>query len=466
MSLTQSLNLSQSQKLILSQRMLQSLKIMQMPLIELRNHIESVLESNPALEIDENVSFTQNDDIDLIDDSFNDSFDDDFVAADYKKSNVKEQDNVYQSGEISNVLEEVISSKETLADILICQLDIADLTDQEREIGLTIISLINSDGFFVDDIEEVFGVDNKTVALKVLNTIRDFDPPGIASSDIKEALLYQLEYSIANELTFKALDLLKNHFDFMLERKDKKIAKEMNISVDEVKELIDYIGKYNPYPGRPFSSGEIQYIIPDVIIYRLDGEFVLKINENIIPQLVISDYMKKMYKETRGKGKKTEIKYIKEKINDGKQLIKMIRGRKNSLLRLVTMLVAYQKEYFEKGVEYLKPLTMKDIADKIELSESTVSRLASSKFIQTEWGIKPIKYFFPSGIKSNNSNDTKSAVTIQEMIKEIISNESSNSISDQKISEILENQGVKIARRTVAKYRTKMKILSSQERTL
>lgn len=465
MKLSNELSLQLKQKLSLSREMLLSLELIQLPLIDLKERIENEILENPALEINEK---TKDDDqnIEKIEDAFSE---DSNLFEDSSSANI----NTGMSPHSSNIdlkrqfLEGVISYKETLYDHLIWQLEVQNLTDKQKEIGITIISLIDEDGFLKENLEEVFLKEELSIARDILEIIQLFDPPGIASSGVEEALLFQIESMKEEEINKNSYDILKNYFNLMIARKDNEIAKKMKISIQKVKEAFEFLGHLNPYPGRIFSTKETKYIIPDAYVYKRNNSLVVEMNEEILPSLTINKYVDVIAKQSYEKKRLDEQrKYIVKKVHDAKQFINLVNYRNNSLFKLVLILVKVQEDFFLKGPKFLKPLTMKIIAEKIALSESTVSRLASSKYIQTEWGIHGIKYFFSTSIGENQITGGKSAESVREIIKEILLNEKDKKISDQKIVEILQNKGIKIARRTVAKYRKMLNILPSHQRNL
>jgi RNA polymerase sigma-54 factor len=450
--------------------MLQAIELIQLPLLELKERIDKELIENPALEIDERKpemsSREQN--IEIIDKKVSEeaNFSDGFSSFDTNKGSSLTSSNIDSKRQF---LEGTLSLKETLNNQLIWQLNGLSLSEKEKLIGETIISLIDEDGFFKEDLESVFP-DSISMAKDMLETIQLFDPPGIATKDVQEALLFQIESLPEDKIDKNAYNIVKKHFDLMISRKDNQIAKNLKITLDDVKKAFEFLSHFNPYPGRKYSSSEVRYIIPDAIIYRKkisgndNGELVVDINDDIIPHLTISGYMNKIAKEAKRKRMlPDQKKYIVEKVSQAKKFIDTIKHRRHSLFKLVLAIVKYQEEFFFKGPKFLKPLTMKSVAEEIGLSESTVSRLSSSKFIQTEWGIHEIKFFFSNSINKGGENE-KSAQSVREIIKEIIISEQDDKLTDQKIVDILKNRGIKIARRTVSKYRKILNILPSHQR--
>lgn len=464
MKLSQNLRLQLKQKLSLSQEMLISLELIQLPLLDLRERIEKEILENPALEINEKKNKDEQA-YETIEEEFTKEENTNFLDSSSADINTGMSPTSSTTDLKRQFLEGVVSHTETLYDHLVSQLQVQNLSDEHKKLGMIIISLINDDGFFKENIEEIFSEAEMKIALDVLEIIQLFDPPGIGSSNVKEALLFQIESMKNEEVDKHAYNILKDHFDLMVKRKDNEIAKKLRITPDEVKTAFEFISQLNPYPGRNFSSTQTKYIIPDAYVYKREGSLVVEMNEDILPSLTINKYIDKIAKESQKKKKiNQEQKYVVEKLRNAHQFMGLINYRKKSLFKLVLILVKMQEDFFHKGPKSLRPLTMKQVAEEIGLSESTISRLASSKYIQTEWGIHEIKYFFSTSISSNNGNDNTSSQSVKELIKEIFLNEKDNKISDQKIAEILQNKGIKIARRTVAKYRKTLNILPSHQR--
>ena len=465
MQLSQNLNLKLSQKLALSKEMLLSLELIQLPLVELKERIEKEILENPALEIVEKTR-EKDQNIDYIEDSFSDdvSYFEDSSSANISTGISPTSTNIDLN---RRYLEGVISYEKTLYDHLIWQLQVQNLTDKQKDIGITIISLINEDGFLKENLENIFSGEDLNLAKEVLEIIQLFDPPGIATNNVREALLFQLESMKEDNIDKNAYEIIKNHFDLMVARKDNEIAKKLKITINDIKKAFDFLSQLNPYPGREYSSGQTRYIIPDAYVYKRENLLVVEMNEDIIPNLTINKYIEKIARESKNnKVKKEQKKYIIKNIKGAKQFINLVNYRNGSLFKLVLILVKLQEDFFYKGPKFLKPLTMKEAAGEIGLSESTISRLASSKYIQTEWGIHEIKYFFTNSVSKEGKDAGLSSESIREMIKEIFEKEKNNKISDQKIVDILQNKGIKIARRTVAKYRKILNILPSHQRNI
>ncbi len=466
MDLSQNLSHQLSQRLTLTKEMLVAIELMQLPLLDLKERIEKEILENPALEIEESKNESKNsENIESIENTFveDPNYFEDSSSADIKSSG---NSNSYDSDSKRQFLEGAISYKENLYNHLMWQLNMSTLNEEKKRIGEIIISLIDQDGFFKQNLEEIFPYESK-IAKDVLESIQLFDPPGVGSFGVKEALLFQIESLPENKINKDGYNIIKYYFDLMVERKDSVIMKNLRINQSQLKDAYNFLTKFELYPGRKYSNEEPRYIIPDANIYKRENELFVEINDDILPHLTVSGYMNKIANEVKKKRKIDEQKkYVVEKVGAAKKFIKTIKHRKRSLFRLVLAIVKEQEEFFYKGPKFLKPLTMKVVAEEIGLSESTISRLASSKYIQTEWGIHEIKYFFSSSSSRSKDSDAQSSESIRETIKEIIQSEKNGKITDQKISEILENKGIKIARRTVSKYRKMLDILPSSKRNL
>ena len=308
MNLSQNLNVQLSQKLVLSQEMLQSLELIQLPVLELKEKIEQEVMENPALEIvekeDSRKEFSQKEK-DL----------DDEVFDERDRYFCESNNNIYSSYRSSNsddddskrmFLEGAVSLKEGLHDKLRWQLRLSKMSDEQKEIGETIISYVDANGFFKEDLMAIFP-DNTDEALEVLENIQMFDPPGIATADVREALLYQLESLPEDEVNETAYEIVRDYFHLVLERKDVQLAKAMGISIDEIKKAFVYLTQFELYPGRAYDNSANNYIVPDAIVYMKDGELQVEINNEVLPELTISEYMEKIAKEAKARHAKDEI---------------------------------------------------------------------------------------------------------------------------------------------------------------
>lgn len=467
MKISQNLNLKLAQKMVLSHEMLQYIDLIQLPVLDLTERINKEVLENPALEITDKARKKDDlENLDSIENSFNltsKDFDDSSSAQ--ITTGVNESSTRLDTKR--QFLEGALSREETLLDKLLWQLQLLEITEEQKRIGETIIRHIDENGFFKEDLLTLFPGDPEN-AFDVLEMIQTFDPPGVASKDVQEALLFQIESLPEQDIDSVAYKIVQDYFELMISRKDSKIIKELKINSGQLKKALDFIGTFDPYPGRKYDSSTMNYIIPDAFVYKVEDELMVEINDDVIPDLTISAYMDKIAGEAKNKKKlDKQKKYIVQNVNNARKFMQVVQQRNQSLFNVVLAIITFQRDFFFKGPKSLKPLTMKQVAEEIGLSESTVSRLASSKYIQTEWGIHEIKYFFSSAIAvAGGGPDGTSSESVREIIKEIIESNKGKKISDQKIADILNNRGISIARRTVAKYRKMLNILPSNQRNI
>ena len=334
---------------------------------------------------------------------------------------------------------------------------------RRHRIGEYIIESLDENGYLTSsakEMAEAVGVPEEEV-LAMLSVIQTFDPLGVGAADLAECLLIQLRQQ--GQLTEIFELVIRDHLKDLAENRLGIIAREMGISTGEVQLISDVIRMLEPKPGRQFASqGETKYIVPDVIVEKIDEEYVVSINDNSTPHLMVSSY----YQNLLHSAEKDEAlsKYLSDRVNSALWLIKSIEQRKQTIYNVVSAVVRYQKEFFEKGSKYLKTLTLKDIAEEVGIHESTVSRSINGKYMQCCKGVFEIKYFFSAGV-AGSAGEGISSNSIKEFIKEIVDKEDQKSpYSDQDMAEMLQEKGIKISRRTVAKYRDEMHILSSSKR--
>ena len=475
MQIKPELNLKQTQKLVMTPQLQQAIKMLQLSTIELQDAIEQELMENPALEVDEEKNqmetSLENNEIPKVDDQENSDpeemgFDDNEYFEEYfieKNAQIGKSEDTEDTKR--KFLEGAVSRDETLQEYLISQLSMIDVDEDLKEIANILISYIDPMGYLSLSVEELSKELNisEEIIIKALKVVQSLDPPGVGARDIKECLLLQIEHldddpgnvALAKKIIEKSLNDLKLH-------RIEEIARKNKVSVSEVEKAIDIISKLEPYPGRQFYAGDINYIIPDIIVEKREGNWEVITNDVAIPKLRINRYYESLLKN-KNTDKRTRD-FIAEKVQRAKGFINSLQQRESTLVRVMKAILDEQKEFFEKGPKYIRPLTLKDIARKLDLHESTISRVTSSKYVQTPFGIFRLKYFFSNQIKSSNE-EKYSSRSIKEMIKEIIEENKNNSpLSDQKIADILAKRGIEIARRTVAKYRKELNILPSNLR--
>jgi RNA polymerase sigma-54 factor len=367
--------------------------------------------------------------------------------------------------------ENVLTKKTSLVDHLMWQLQLTELGDEDKHIASLIIGNLNEDGYLnVNEIplsevareaREDLGVEDIDDARveAVLRRIHTFDPVGVAARDLSECLLIQAKVSgMADEVVTA---MIQNHLHNLEKKNYQAIAKDLKVTLDDVIDAVKFIAELQPRPGRSYSTEEPHYITPDIYLYKIGDEFVIVLNEDGIPKLRISNFYRNALQRGASGGAK---EYIQDKLRSGVWLIRSIYQRQRTIYRVMESILKFQRDFFEKGVAYLKPLILRDVAEDIGMHESTVSRVTSNKYVHTPQGIFELKYFFNSGINRVDGGEVASE-SVKQKIKEVIAQEDARRpYSDQKIVELLKVQNIDIARRTVAKYREMLGILPSSKR--
>ncbi|MFT6866015.1 MAG: RNA polymerase sigma-54 factor [Cyclobacteriaceae bacterium] len=472
----QKLGLTQSLSQKLSPQQIQFIKLLQVPTAELDARIEEELEINPALEEgepekeyeDENQEY-ENDEFESDSDSEKDSIEE-YLQDDYTGYKMQGDGNGPEEEK-----EMPFSVGATLHELLISQLGYIKLTDREKSIGKQLIGSIDADGYIRRELEAIVndlafsqGVETDIEELEnVLYKIQGFDPAGIAARSLQECLILQLERKDEeNPYVIIAKQIIEKCFNEFSKKHYDKIAKRLNVENEtDLKESIYLITKLNPKPG---GVGEdlvkTQYLIPDFLLSNNNGKLELTLNSRNAPQLSISRSYSEMLhaydkSDKRDKKLKETVSFIKQKLDSAKWFIDAIKQRQQTLLNTMQSIINFQYEYFLEGDESkLRPMILKDIAEIIHMDISTVSRVANSKSIQTEFGIHPLKYFFSEGIATDSGEDVSSR-EVKNKLKEFIeAEEKSRPLSDDKLEKMLRNEGYNIARRTVAKYREQLNI--------
>ncbi|MBR5128444.1 MAG: RNA polymerase factor sigma-54 [Firmicutes bacterium] len=448
MRLSYGLTIEQSQKLTMTPELIQAIRILQFNTQELDSFVQGEILENPVLEFDKR----REDSLAALQEH---------LEEDYNDPGFKQWQ--YSKDKEEYSFEQFTSKEETLEDYLLLQLTFSSLKDIDMKIGRFLIEAIDDNGYLTvatDKVAMAFGVDESKVN-HVLDVIQTFEPTGVGARNLKECLIIQLA---AKGLLEEAVEyIILNHLEDLGDNKLNKVSKETGLSISQVQMVCDLIRSLEPKPGRSFSTGEsIKYIIPDVIVERFTDKYVVVSNEGSVPHLKVSSYyqsLSKQYKEDEDLAK-----YLNERLNSAFWLIKSIEQRKRTIYNVASAVVEHQKDFFEKGPKHLKTLTLKQVAESIGMHESTVSRSVNGKYMQTPMGVFEIKYFFSSGITGQDGEGVSSN-SIKTMIKEIISGEDPKKpYSDQDIVGMLSEKGIEISRRTVAKYREGMNILSSSKR--
>jgi len=479
MAIKLSQNLKQTQTLLMTPQLQQAIKMLTLTHMEMANVIAHEMTENPLLEergeeaVDSALSSLEREVMETDPDNLreqplmtnqNDNFDWQKYVDTYESGQMASGSFERKSVDDAPNYENMVSKGETLAEHLEWQLRMDNLNEEEWKIANFIIGNINDDGYLAMPFEEILedlGVDEGD-ALYLLEKIQNLDPIGCGSRDLTDCLLAQAK--ILEDRSPLLEKIIKNHLEDIQTKDFSKIAKETGNTLEEVKNTIASLNQFNPKPGRLISPSDVQYVVPDVYVVEVSGEFVVAVNEEGIPRLKISNIYKDLLNQETGG---TEVKdYVQDKLRSAVWLIKSIEKRQKTIYRVAEAIVKYQQEFFKKGVEFLKPLTLKKIADEIGVHESTVSRVTTNKFMHSPLGVFELKYFFMSGI-GGKSGDEVSSEVLKFKIKHLIELENAHRpLSDQKIAELLKREGIEVARRTVAKYREVLGILSSAKRKI
>ncbi|MGD9733168.1 MAG: RNA polymerase factor sigma-54 [Desulfamplus sp.] len=469
-------NLTLTQQLVMTPQLQQAIKLLQLSRLELAGVIQQEMEENPALEEVLSDSPTE---LGLInDDDLKDSISDDSVKEvriEEKVGNDIDWENYIHEYSSTGKLhtekdtqetpnyEAFTTSKETLEDHLQWQLLMYGPTKEEEQIGSLIIGNLNIDGYLCSSVQEIAqsGDFSQEAVEKLLKTMQTFDPPGVCARNLKEALLIQIKMLGINDPVLE--EIITSHMKNLENKNYKKIANALEITLDRVIAAVNVIKYLEPKPGRQFATEEPHYIIPDIHVYKDGDDFKIVMNDDGLPKLRIN----KLYKDaiTNGKTISKETKnYLNDKMQSASWLIKSIHQRQKTIYAVMESIIKFQREFFEKGVAYLKPMILKDVAEDINMHESTISRVTTNKYAYTPQGLFELKYFFNSSIKRTNG-DSMASESVKEKIKSLIEHEdTTNPLSDQEITELLAQANIDIARRTVAKYREMLHILPSGKR--
>src|SRR5947209_9562132 len=469
MQQTQSLALQQ----VLSPQLQQSLLILQTPLLELRNLVQQEMETNPVLEelptepgADERTEAETS-----ADDDFNNEFEK-LVTLDEEWRDYMAQSTSYSADGARDSAEardkrqflfDSIPVQETLQQSLIAQLNQNVLTAGDRKAAELIIGNIDDNGFLQSTPEEMMlnsGIPQEDFE-KMLALIQTFYPAGVGARDLRECLLIQLQRDGREDtLEYK---IVLEYMEDLGRRRFPEIARRMGIDVEDVQKAADRIARLNPRPGQVFAAAPQNYVLPDVVVEKVDSEYQITLNNEQIPHLRISN----LYKDIIASGNTAggEVKdYIRDKIRSGKFLIRSIHQRQQTIFNIAQQIVSRQRDFLDHGPSHLKPMTMAEVADAVGVHETTVSRAVSGKYMATPQGVFEMKYFFTSGYQTA-TGESLSNTNVKEAILDLVKHENGSApLSDHEIVEILGERGIPIARRTVAKYRTELNILPSHMR--
>jgi RNA polymerase sigma-54 factor len=458
---------------VLSPQLQQSLLVLQTPLLELRNLVQQEMETNPVLEElpDEPSPDAQGESETSADDNFKSEFEKlaslDEEWRDYMAQSANSgTDGFQRSREVKDKRQfffDSIAVQETLQQNLLGQLNQSALNASDRKAAELIIGNIDDNGFLQSMPEEMAlnsGFPKEDFE-RMLALIQSFYPPGVGARDLRECLLIQLKREgKEGSLEYK---IVSEHMEDLGRRRFPDIARRMGTSVEDVQGAADNIGRLNPRPGQVFAAAPQNYVLPDVTVEKVNGEYKISLNDEQIPHLRISNLYKDII--ASGNTQTSEVKdYIRDKIRSGKFLIRSIHQRQQTISSIAQQIVARQCDFLEHGPSHLKPMTMAEVADAVGVHETTVSRAVSGKYMATPQGVFEMKYFFTPGYQTA-TGESLSNTSVKEAILDLVKREDGNEpLSDNEIVEILSERGIPIARRTVAKYRTELNILPSHMR--
>ncbi|MBY0471330.1 RNA polymerase factor sigma-54 [bacterium] len=363
--------------------------------------------------------------------------------------------------------ENALTKTTTLEDHLTWQLSMIALKDDEKKLGELIIGNLSDDGYLnvaLDELSKEAKMELED-AEEVLKIVQTFDPVGVASRNLQECLATQAKFLNPRQPIVEKI--IEKHLPELERKNYPAVAKALSIPLDQVIEATKLILEFEPKPGRSFHASDTQYITPDIYVYKVAEEFVIVLNEDGMPKLRISPYYKNILASAQKDGSNSKVtkEYVQDKLRAAVWLIRSIHNRQKTIYKVTEAIVKRQRDFFEKGVQQLKPMILKDVANDIGMHESTISRVTTNKFVHTPVGIFELKYFFNSSISAADGSDALASEAVKEKIRQMVTKEDArNPLSDQKIVELLRNENIEIARRTVAKYRDMLGILSSGKR--
>lgn len=466
--------LRQTQQLVMTPQLQQAIKLLQYNHLEMVEALEQELKENPLLEVS----------------SFDEPFSDKDSEADNRNDLNKLEESVKEDrsdGDIFDIdwenylesygadyapaqkdfserppIENMATYKENLFQALLRQLRLSHIEGEDRRIAFEIIGNINEDGYLdvtLEELAESLRVPTEDV-LRVLMEVQTFDPPGIAARNLQECLLNQAY--VLDPHNALVIQVLEDAFEPFQHGKLDLVARKLRVSLDEVKDAAKIIARLDPRPGRPYANPDTIYVVPDIFIMKIGNDYSVVLNDDGLPRLKVSSfYQKELHSNGSGSGLAKD--YIQEKMRGALWLIKSIHQRQRTIYKVTQSIIKFQREFFDKGIDYLKPLILKDIADDIDMHESTISRVTTNKYVHTPRGIFELKYFFNSGIR--HGADVIASESVKNQISRIVKNENPKKpASDKQIVEELARFQIHIARRTVAKYREILNIPPSSRR--
>ncbi|EGZ6902362.1 TPA: RNA polymerase factor sigma-54 [Escherichia coli] len=476
----QGLQLRLSQQLAMTPQLQQAIRLLQLSTLELQQELQQALESNPLLE-----QIDTHEEIDTRETQDSETLD---TADALEQKEMPEElpldaswDTIYTAGTPSGTSGDYIDDElpvyqgettQTLQDYLMWQVELTPFSDTDRAIATSIVDAVDDTGYLtvpLEDILESMGDEEIDIdeVEAVLKRIQRFDPVGVAAKDLRDCLLIQLSQfdkttpwlEEARLIISDHLDLLANH-DFRTLMRVTRLKEDV-LKEDVLKEAVNLIQSLDPRPGQSIQTGEPEYVIPDVLVRKHNGHWTVELNSDSIPRLQINQHYASMCNNARNDG---DSQFIRSNLQDAKWLIKSLESRNDTLLRVSRCIVEQQQAFFEQGEEYMKPMVLADIAQAVEMHESTISRVTTQKYLHSPRGIFELKYFFSSHVNTEGGGEA-SSTAIRALVKKLIAAENpAKPLSDSKLTSLLSEQGIMVARRTVAKYRESLSIPPSNQR--
>jgi RNA polymerase sigma-54 factor len=471
----QGLQLRLSQQLAMTPQLQQAIRLLQLSTLELQQELQQALESNPLLEqtdLHEEVETQEPVDTETLDSvdalekpdmpeelPLDASWDEIYTAGTPSGTGVDYQDDelpVYQG-----------ETTQSLQDYLMWQVELTPFTDTDRAIATSIVDAVDDTGYLTVTVEDIHeGIGDDEIGLDeveaVLKRIQRFDPVGVAAKDLRDCLLIQLsQFSPDTPRITEARLIISDHLDLLANHDFRSLMRVTRLKEDVLKEAVDLIQSLDPRPGQSIQTGEPEYVIPDVLVRKVNGRWMVELNSDSIPRLQINQHYAGMCNNVRNDA---DSQFIRSNLQDAKWLIKSLESRNDTLLRVSRCIVEQQQAFFDLGEEHMKPMILADIAQTVEMHESTISRVTTQKYLHSPRGIFELKYFFSSHVSTEGGGEA-SSTAIRALVKKLIAAENpAKPLSDSKLTTLLSDQGIMVARRTVAKYRESLSIPPSNQR--
>ncbi len=475
----QSLQLKLGQHLTMTPQLQQAIKLLQLSTLDLQHEIQEALDTNMMLEVDEEETKTTQ--LDDSDSKTSQSETNEQVTSEGSQTDIPEDlpldtswDDIYDSIPVSNAAAEPLefeqqrSKSETLQEHLHWQMDMSSFSYRDQAIGSAIIDAIDADGYLSYGVEDIYkGLLDQLEDLEedevvaVLHRIQNFEPVGVGAKDLGDCLRLQLLQLPDSKDKDIALDLVINHLGFLASQDKPKLLKRLGVSEYQLDKAVELVRTLDPKPGNYLQESDSQYVVPDVFVSKINDQWLVSLNPDISPKLRINPFYSGMIKRADNSKDNSSMK---DHLQEARWFIKSLHSRNDTLLRVARSIVEKQTEFLEHGQIAMKPMVLRDIAEELELHESTISRVTTQKYMHTPNGIVEFKFFFSSHVSTESGGEC-SSTAIRAFIKDLISNENpAKPLSDSKISILLKEKGINVARRTIAKYREAMSIPSSSQR--